>query len=281
MAGVSYAGRSSNIAKSDVIAAVETLRGEGRAPTLRAVRETIGRGSLSTINPWLREILSGEQAAAPEADALMKPVLGVLADVTKKAVASATEQQSQEIDKLQKDLEYAADEIARVEAEKKVLEESVDALQEEAGRSRVALEGKDGSIAELKAELVGVREELRKAQADLARVTFREEDLKEAKSKADEALKETARLEERLTGRDREIERIQSELEKAREQAAEAQKKAAELLVRLEEREKQAASAEPAEKHLKPEEAVKESASEAAADGEPQPPKKRGRPKIS
>lgn len=54
--------REASITEEQVQVAVETIRAEGRKPTLRAVRDRLGAGSMSTIAKLVQQIAAGQNS---------------------------------------------------------------------------------------------------------------------------------------------------------------------------------------------------------------------------
>jgi chromosome condensin MukBEF ATPase and DNA-binding subunit MukB len=182
------------ITYDDVMAAVESLKIEGRHPSLRAVRDFIGRGSISTIQPILKQIMDSFRSVSLEYEDKMRPIISKIADFTKTSVLEATNGLKNDILNIQKDLDDTSKELSICEAAKSELEADNIKLMTEVTALNAKLGSMEKSWEETKKELILARKENESIRQEQAKLKFREEDWLEAKTELIK-VKEQAALE--------------------------------------------------------------------------------------
>jgi chromosome segregation ATPase len=220
---------SSVVTFETVSAAVEALAAEKRRPTTRAVQEKLGGGSLSTIHVHLKKIKADTPEISLELEDAMRPVLEAVA-----AMAKAIHEQAGVIQKGQlKDLEDDVDRFSKtlllVEGEKQTALERIKELERQVSQLQSELQvTKDGWKTD--------KEMLQVSQNELAQVKNRSEDWKAAREEVVEYRANVARLEERISERDKEIVRLKEEKEAFKSKLDQVKEQMAKLEGRLEER---------------------------------------------
>jgi hypothetical protein len=174
--------KSKVITYDDVMAAVESLKIEGRHPSLRAVRDFIGRGSISTIQPILKQIMDSFRSVSLEYEDKMRPIISKIADFTKTSVLEATNGLKNDILNIQKDLDDTSKELSICEATKLELEADNIKLMTEVTALNAKLGAMEKSWEETKKELIFARKENESIRQEQAKLKFREEDWFEAKA---------------------------------------------------------------------------------------------------
>ncbi|OZB54659.1 DNA-binding protein [Thiomonas sp. 13-64-67] len=233
-------GREATITPEQVHAVADAIKAEGSKPTLRAVRERLGQGSMGTIAKLLQQWKVGqERQAAAELvlpPALQRAVLDFMA-----AELSATRAPLEA--ELAEQQQTAADLAAENERQADTITEQGEALDALAAE-KAAAEGKAGQLA---ADLIGAKEEAvherqaaEAARTELAKATLRleamprlEADLAairaelakerqgriEAEQQAAVLTAQKADLEGRLVDAKKEAERTAAQLQRAQERA--------------------------------------------------------------
>jgi chromosome segregation ATPase len=193
-------GREATITPNQVHAAADAIRAEGGTPTLRAVRERLGAGSMGTVSKYLQQWKAGqERQAATELalpPALQRAVLDFM--VTELAAARAplehelaeqqqtsadlaaeNERQVTTIERQAADMELLAADKAAAEGKAGQLAVDLLSAKEDAARERQAAEHARTELAKamlrleamprMEADLAAIRTELgqeRKARID-------------------------------------------------------------------------------------------------------------------
>jgi chromosome segregation ATPase len=186
------------ITYDDVKAVVEELTSEGRQPSLRTVKEHLGRGSLSTIQPILKQVMESFHSIPAEIEEKIRPILLAISDLNKSSVNEATIRLKSEISLLQKDLDELAKELSFCESSKAESESEVKKLSSENAALSVKLETVEKSLEETKKELSESRKEAEAARQEQVKLKFRHEDWLEAKAELAEAKAKAAKLEGKL-----------------------------------------------------------------------------------
>jgi DNA repair exonuclease SbcCD ATPase subunit len=193
-----------------VTSAVETLTKENRTPTLRAIREAIGYGSLSTIQPLLKEVLASIPSTPPETEEKLRPLLSVATEAIKLSVNRATETLKSENARLQKDLDDTTLELKTFEASREEDLTTIKDLKKEIIQLQANLENYEKTLATSKEETTRAKQEADELRKELVKLQFRHEDWLEAKKeiiKAKMEAKEAGEKAARLEGRLQELER--------------------------------------------------------------------------
>jgi predicted RNase H-like nuclease (RuvC/YqgF family) len=168
--------------KNKIFAICAELQKSGVKPTLERVREALGGGSFSTINPILKEWK--EQQSSHDQPALELPPEAVQAAalIWKIATDKSTELTNSlkhEFEALLKEAvtekEEALKEVLNLElaaanltAEKQSQAEQINALTVQVQKQQLALDASEGKAAELKEEMKTLRSDLREASNEAA-----------------------------------------------------------------------------------------------------------------
>lgn len=211
-------GREPAIKQEDVNSVADQLRSAGVKPTARAIRETLGMGSMATVLKYL-QVWQSHQVRSPDAPAVIPQAL-------QKAL-----------------VEFIAQEVttakAVVEVDLMAAQQANHDLISESERLAAALEREQASVQSLQAEKAGLSGRLSQLNADLEEA--KAVAVTERKA-AEEARTEKAKLDLRLEGMPRlesEIERLKAALEAERSGKAAAEQQAAVALARLEKTQEQ------------------------------------------
>jgi len=193
-------GREATITPNQVHAAADAIRAEGSTPTLRAVRERLGAGSMGTVSKHLQQWKAGqERQAATELalpPALQRAVLDFMAtelaaaraplehelaeqQQTSADLAAENERQVTTIERQAADMELLAADKAAAEGKAGQLAVDLLSAKEDAARERQAAEHARTELAKamlrleamprMEADLAAIRTELgqeRKARID-------------------------------------------------------------------------------------------------------------------
>ncbi len=193
-------GREATITPNQVHAAADAIRAEGGTPTLRAVRERLGAGSMGTVSKHLQQWKAGqERQAATELalpPALQRAVLDFMAtelaaaraplehelaeqQQTSADLAAENERQVTTIERQAADMELLAADKAAAEGKAGQLAVDLLSAKEDAARERQAAEHARTELAKamlrleamprMEADLAAIRTELgqeRKARID-------------------------------------------------------------------------------------------------------------------
>lgn len=248
-------GREATITAEQVAAAADALKGEGKKPTSRAVRERLGNtGSMGTITKLLQRWKSHQErdqvASLSLPPALQRAVLDFmdtelaaarapleteLVDLKESIDELATENERQEdaLTGLREQLDQVAAEKASAEGKAAQLTADLDGARDEAGRERQAAELARTELAKaqlrleamprLEADLEAVRTELTKERS--ARVAAEQQAAVLAAQKTD--------LEGRLGDAKKDGERITDQLAKAQAKADQLAETVADARVKL------------------------------------------------
>ena len=248
-------GREATITAEQVAAAADALKGEGKKPTSRAVRERLGNtGSMGTITKLLQRWKSHQErdqvASLSLPPALQRAVLDFmdtelaaarapleteLVDLKESIDELATENERQEdaLTGLREQLDQVAAEKASAEGKAAQLTADLDGTRDEAGRERQAAELARTELAKaqlrleamprLEADLEAVRTELTKERS--ARVAAEQQAAVLAAQKTD--------LEGRLGDAKKDGERITDQLAKAQAKADQLAETVADARVKL------------------------------------------------
>jgi hypothetical protein len=208
-------GRESSITPEQVGAAAEAIKAAGVAPTLRAVRERLGVGSMGTINRMLQSWKdtqgrpATQEVAIPPALAraiidhmgmeiaqAKAPLVADLAEARQATADLATEneRQAKEIEDLSVQMAALAEQKAAADGRAAQLAAELAAAREEAGRERRAAEEARVEVAKAALRL----EAMPRLEADLtlAREALETERLSRVAAEQSAAVA-LARLEER------------------------------------------------------------------------------------
>lgn len=174
-----------------VAAAREKLKAEGKRESIRMIREELGGGSLSTIQPILKRLRSETPEVPLDLQGEMKPLVAAGMDLVNGAVKAATAGMKALNEQLNMDLDCFKEEVTLLEAAKAEALEKLGKLREDNMQLSAA-------NTQLKGFLADAQASLEQTKADLIRANIREEDLQAAKKEAIEARNAAARLEGRL-----------------------------------------------------------------------------------
>lgn len=128
------------LTSEEIGAAANELRKRGQTPTLRAIREHLGTGSLGTISRLLRE--SPPEGAPPREDILPPVLLRALREALEEREKEARKTLHLEREEDRKQIKTLEEENERLEERVVLLTESQSRLSEEARKG----EGREGEI---------------------------------------------------------------------------------------------------------------------------------------
>lgn len=229
-------GREATITPEQVQAIADAIKAEGGKPTLRAVRERLGTGSMGTIAKLLQQWKAGQERQAAAAPTLPPPLQRAVLDFLAGELAAARAPLEADLAELQQatadlaaenerqagTIEDYASELAALAAEKAAAEGKAEQLaidmaaaKEEAVRERQAAEATRTELTKADLRL----EALPKIEAELP--ALRDELVKERQARIDaEQLAavlgaQKADLEDRLIDTKKEVERSVQQLQKA------------------------------------------------------------------
>lgn len=233
-------GREANITPDQVHAIADAIRAEGGKPTLRAVRERLGTGSMGTVSKHLQQWKAGQerQAAtelalppalqravldfmATELAAARAPLEAELADQQQTAgdLATENERQATTIENQAGELEALAADKAAAEGKAEQLAVDLATAKEETVRERQAAEQARTELAKAMLRL----EAMPRLEADLAAIraelaTERQGRI-EAEQQAAVLTAQKADLESRLVDAKKGADRNAEQLQKAQDRA--------------------------------------------------------------
>ncbi|MEJ2630859.1 MAG: DNA-binding protein [Acidihalobacter sp.] len=201
-------GREATITPEQVNAVADTLKAEGSRPTLRAVRERLGSGSMGTISKFLQNWKARQEREQTSALALPPALQRAILDYMDQELAAARAALESDLAEQQQE---AADVGAENERQAEVIEELTTEL-EALATTKAAAEGKAGQLA---ADLAAAKEDATRERqaAEAARTEL---------AKAALRLEAMPRLEADLTA-------ARNELEQERQRRIEAEQQAAVL----------------------------------------------------
>ncbi|MDR3205369.1 MAG: DNA-binding protein [Deltaproteobacteria bacterium] len=183
----------------DIVAqACQSLKSEGVAVTVRAVREKLGRGSFATIQPLIKRLLNQQAQATPPLDDKIKPIVSAAAEMARLAAKEAREGLENEIEKLTKNLSQADALIKNLEEEKSLCELRLAQTIRELDGLKIKLETLLSELEATKAHASLRAKENEELRGELLKLKVREEDFHAARKEANEALERAARLEGRI-----------------------------------------------------------------------------------
>lgn len=187
--------REASITYEQVAAVADMIIAEGGKPTLRAVRERLGRGSLGTVQKLLAQWQASHTRSAEVSMALPPAVQRSILDFMAQEVSAARSDLEQQLAEARQAAADLAAENERQAAEIEGLEQALDAERQE--KSKVV-----GQVTQLQADLEAAR-------AELARERQAAEGLRVELAKAELRLESVPRLEA-------ELERLREALEAER-----------------------------------------------------------------
>lgn len=152
-------GREASISENQVHAVADAIRAEGGSPTLRAVRERLGAGSMGTVSRHLQQWKAGQERQTATELALPPALQRAVLDFMAIELAAARAPLESELaDQQQTSADLAADNERQVATIKRQA-----ADLEMMAADKAAAEGKAGQLA---ADLAGAKEEaVRERQA--------------------------------------------------------------------------------------------------------------------
>lgn len=168
------------LTSEDIVTAAEELRKRGQTPTLRAIREQLGTGSLGTISRLLRE---GPPGGAPPQDALPPVLLRALRD--------ALEEREKEARKtLLLEREADREQLKTLEEENARLEERIGLLTEIQARLSDASRKGEGRLDEIRSTCEALRSALERESAERLKAEKRASELEGERHATQERLQE-------------------------------------------------------------------------------------------
>lgn len=166
-------GREATITPEQVYAIADAIKAEGGKPTLRAVRERLGTGSMGTIAKLLQSWKAGQERQAAAELALPPALQRAVLDFMAAELSAARAPLEAELAEQQ---QTAADLAAENERQADTIESQADAL-EVLAQEKAAAEGKAGQLAD---DLEGAKEDAGRerqaaeaARTELAKATLR------------------------------------------------------------------------------------------------------------
>jgi chromosome segregation ATPase len=151
----------------EILAAVEELKSMGKPASVRAVRTIIGHGSMSTIHPIVKAILSASPTLPVDTEEKFRPLLEAAAVVTKKVVLEATSLLKVEIERLESDGEEAATTITSLEEDLKKKMAEIEQLKSEKSNLTAMVSLREKDFQEAKVEAAIAREKAAKLEGQL------------------------------------------------------------------------------------------------------------------
>lgn len=237
-------GREAHITPEQVHAIADAIKSKGGKPTLRAVREQLGTGSMGTIAKLLQQWKAGQERQAAtelvlppalqraildfmntELSAVRAPIEAELAEQQQTTADLATENERQAgiIEDQAGELDALANEKAAAEGRAKQLATDLDGAKEDVARERQAAEQARTELAKAMLRL----EAMPRLEEDLAAIhaelTKERQERINAEQQAAVLTAQKADLEHRLTDAKKEAERtgelLQKGLARAEQQA--------------------------------------------------------------
>lgn len=221
--------REASITHEQVAAVADAIKAEGGKPTLRAVRERLGTGSLGTIQSMLARWKASQDRQAGATLALPPALQRAILEFMDQELTSARAPLEADLAQEQQASADLATENERLLNQIYGLENGLENLQEEKAKA-------EGQAKQLEADLATTR-----AEADRART--------EAESARTELAKASLRL-EAMPRLEAEIERLRKTLETSQEGRQQAEQLAAVNAAKLEASERRAGETEAREKVL-------------------------------
>lgn len=167
------------------------MRDAGEKTTLRAVRDKLGGGSLSDIQDALSLIKAEFDKMPPDVEDMLEPLVRLAAKLLREAMEKAAAELKERLDTLQLDNDELSGALAESEARNAELGARVKGQNDE-------LIKRDALVSEANERNGKLDEALRLANAELIKRTIREEDYKQSKAEAVEAIERTAELKGQL-----------------------------------------------------------------------------------
>ncbi len=201
-------GREANITPDQVHAIADAIRAEGGKPTLRAVRERLGTGSMGTVSKHLQQWKAGQERQAATELALPPALQRAVLDFMATELAAAR---------------------APLEAELADQQQTAGDLATENERQATTIENQAGELEALAADKAAAEGKAEQLAVDLA--TAKEETVRERQA-AEQARTELAKAMLRLEAMPRleaDLTAIRAELAKERQGRIEAEQQAAVL----------------------------------------------------
>ncbi len=201
-------GREASITENQVHSVADAIRAEGGAPTLRAVRERLGAGSMGTVSKHLQQWKAGQERQTSKELALPPALQRAVLDFMGTELAAARAPLEAELAEQQ---QTSSDLAAENERQAATIDRQA-AEMEFLAADKAAAEGKAGQLA---ADLTSAKEESARERqaAELARTEL---------AKALLRLEAMPRMESDLTA-------IRAELAQERKKRVEAEQQAAVL----------------------------------------------------
>ena len=201
-------GREANITPDQVHAIADAIRAEGGKPTLRAVRERLGTGSMGTVSKHLQQWKAGQERQAATELALPPALQRAVLDFMATELAAAR---------------------APLEAELADQQQTAGDLATENERQATTIENQAGELEALAADKAAAEGKAEQLAVDLA--TAKEETVRERQA-AEQARTELAKAMLRLEAMPRleaDLTAIRAELAKERQGRIDAEQQAAVL----------------------------------------------------
>ncbi len=187
------------ITYSAVAAAAESIDQEGHEPSVRSVRDKLGGGSNTTINPFLRK-WKAARAARDESSIDIDPAIG---DLMRAQLSKAMAQASRTAELRAKEAEEAFDEMAKQMAE---TETQLNASNASLAATQAQLQQHQGQLQANEREMGQVR------ASEAAKVAAAEQRAERERAQAEAVRKELERESLRLE----QVPELQAALEEAR-----------------------------------------------------------------
>jgi DNA repair ATPase RecN len=162
-----------------ILNCVEKLRSEGRSVNIRSIRDELGaRGSFTTIQPILKQVLANTPLIPPETEDSLRPIVNSISNKIRETVLKATNELKKEKENIQKDLDEATTNLINFEKLKLDYETELTEMKNEITRRTVKLEAAESLIDNLGADIKEIRKESENQRIELANLKFHEESWK-------------------------------------------------------------------------------------------------------
>ncbi|MCD6734184.1 MAG: DNA-binding protein [Burkholderiaceae bacterium] len=222
------------ISYEQVAAAAQTILAEKRQPTIRAVRELLQTGSVSTIQNYLRRWREEFQPLQPVSFEIPPSLAREIQKELARVASVAREDIAQRLTQTQKECETLSDAHEKIEEKNERLQAALETLRAERDNLVGRAEERAAHIAELESNLHEAQSALTAAQVEAAHVlsSAREQNerFESLRAELDDVRKELS--EERRTRNDAEcrLEGLSAKHQAATERLAETQLQAQRVL---------------------------------------------------
>jgi hypothetical protein len=185
--------------KESIIEAIAKLKAEGLQVSIRAIKDKLGGGSLSTIHAKLKEVNADIPVISVDIEAKLRPFLLAGAELIQSTMREASTAYEASIDQCKLDIETLSEALSSTESEKDSALEELEALK----IANLELTTSLKLANELRET---IETDYERTKAELITIKIREADYLAAKEEAAEARNKAAKLE----GRFEELERRNS-----------------------------------------------------------------------